>query len=241
MKILEAIVVSFQFLTRFYLPIKIDWDEKNIKYSLLFFPLVGAAIGAVLFGVNYLTAYTKINPALTILFAWIIITGGLHLDGVSDTVDGLSARADRERTLKIMDDSHIGAFGVIAIVMLILFKYDAISKLVCKNPYAIFASPVIARCIAGFFLTFFKTAKTTGLASYFHQSSSKVITTISVLITIAIIFYFNQWWLMRFLYTFLAITILTIPVYRKLNGLTGDVYGSIVELSEIIFMMLCII
>lgn len=46
---------------------------------------------------------------------------------------------------------------------------------------------------------------------------------------------------MRFLYTFLAITILTIPVYRKLNGLTGDVYGSIVELSEIIFMMLCII
>lgn len=48
MKILEAIVVSFQFLTRFYLPIKIDWDEKNIKYSLLFFPLVGAAIGAVL-------------------------------------------------------------------------------------------------------------------------------------------------------------------------------------------------
>lgn len=241
MKILEAIVVSFQFLTRFYLPIKIDWDEKNIKYSLLFFPLVGAAIGAVLFGVNYLTAYTKINPALTILFAWIIITGGLHLDGVSDTVDGLSARADRERTLKIMDDSHIGAFGVIAIVMLILFKYDAISKLVYKNPYAIFASPVIARCIAGFFLTFFKTAKTTGLASYFHQSSSKVITTISVLITIAIIFYFNQWWLMRFLYTFLAITILTIPVYRKLNGLTGDVYGSIVELSEIIFMMLCII
>lgn len=241
MKILEAIVVSFQFLTRFYLPIKIDWDEKNIKYSLLFFPLVGAAIGAVLFGVNYLTAYTKINPALTILFAWIIITGGLHLDGVSDTVDGLSARADRERTLKIMDDSHIGAFGVIAIVMLILFKYDAISKLVYKNPYAIFASPVIARCIAGFFLTFFKTAKTIGLASYFHQSSSKVITTISVLITIAIIFYFNQWWLMRFLYTFLAITILTIPVYRKLNGLTGDVYGSIVELSEIIFMMLCII
>lgn len=241
MKILEAIVVSFQFLTRFYLPIKIDWDEKNIKYSLLFFPLVGVAIGAVLFGVNYLTAYTKINPALTILFVWIIITGGLHLDGVSDTVDGLSARADRERTLKIMDDSHIGAFGVIAIVMLILFKYDAISKLVCKNPYAIFASPIIARCIAGFFLTFFKTAKATGLASYFHQSSSKVITTISVLITIAIIFYFNQWWLMRFLYTFLAITILTIPVYRKLNGLTGDVYGSIVELSEIIFMMLCII
>lgn len=157
MKIIEAIVVSFQFLTRFYLPIKIDWDEKNIKYSLLFFPLVGAAIGAVLFGVNYLTAYTKINPALTILFSWIIITGGLHLDGVSDTVDGLSARADRERTLKIMDDSHIGAFGVIAIVMLILFKYDAISKLVCKNPYAIFASPIIARCIAGFFLTFFKT------------------------------------------------------------------------------------
>ena len=78
MKFLQGIIVAFQFLTRFYLPINIEWDEKNIKFSLLFFPIVGGAIGVVLYFVARVLAQTNVNISLMILLAWILITGGLH-------------------------------------------------------------------------------------------------------------------------------------------------------------------
>lgn len=240
MKILEGIVVAFQFLTRFYLPINLKWDEKNIKYSLLFFPIVGLAIGAILYLGNYLASFVNLNPELIVLLIWILITGGLHIDGFSDTVDGMSARADREKTLKIMDDSHIGAFGVIAIVLLILSKYETIKELILINPFAIYFSPIFARAIAGIFLSFFKTAKDSGLAYFFHSSANNTIAIVQFLLTLAFIFYFNSWMAARFIYTLLIVFVLVLPIYKKLGGLTGDVYGTIVELSELVFMMLCV-
>lgn len=239
MKILEGIIVAFQFLTRFYLPINLKWDEKNIKYSLLFFPIVGLAIGATLYLGNFLASFTKINPALIILFLWILITGGLHIDGVSDTIDGLSARADRDKTLKIMDDSHIGAFGVIAIVLLILFKYETIKQLIINNPFAIYFSPIFARSIAGIFLSLFKTAKESGLAYFFHTSSNNIVALIQFFLTLLFIYIFNSWMAIRFVYTLIIVFLLVMPINKKLGGLTGDVYGMIVEFSELIFMMMC--
>lgn len=241
MKFLQGIIVAFQFLTRFYLPINIEWDEKNIKFSLLFFPIVGGAIGGVLYLVARIFAQTNVNISLMILLAWILITGGLHFDGLSDTVDGFSARKNREETLKIMDDSHIGAFGVMAIVLALAFKYYAIANLIGPNPWGIYLAPVFARALAGIFLTYIKTAKDIGLAAYFHSCTKKWPATLAFICTLALAFYFNSWMGIRVLYTTGIICILLIPIYRKLGGLTGDVYGTIVEVFEIIFMTLCII
>ncbi len=81
--------------------------------------------------------------ALVTLLA--LLTRGLHLDGLGDTFDGLGAGGDRERMLRVMDDSHTGVFGVIAIVLLLFFKIHAIESIDSERWRALLAAPVLSR------------------------------------------------------------------------------------------------
>ena len=83
------------------------------------------------------------SVALVTLLAWL--TRGLHLDGLGDTFDGLGAGGDREHMLRVMDDSHTGAFGVIAIVLLLFFKIHAIEAIDSERWRALLAVPVLSR------------------------------------------------------------------------------------------------
>jgi adenosylcobinamide-GDP ribazoletransferase len=74
-----------------------------------------------------------------------LLTRGLHLDGLGDTFDGLGAGGDRERMLRIMDDSHTGAFGLIAIVLLLFSKIHAIESMDNERWRALLAAPILGR------------------------------------------------------------------------------------------------
>ena len=242
MKILESIVVAFQFLTRLYLPINVEWDTGNLRRSLMWFGLVGAFIGVILAGALTLFNRFDLLPAVSaiiILLIWIFITGGMHIDGISDMADGFFSMRDKEKTLEIMKDSHVGAFGVITIVLLLLIKFEMLKEFIIieKNVWLLILPPTIARIAAGLVLSFYETTKKSGLGYTFHSSDPRIFWAIGFIVTLIISSILNIKSLIFIGIAILASNLMALWAKKKIGGLNGDIYGAIVETVEVIGMV----
>lgn len=242
MKILESIVVAFQFLTRLYLPINVEWDTANLRRSLTWFGLVGAFIGVILAGAMTLFNRFDLIPAVAaiiILLIWIFITGGMHIDGISDMADGFFSMRDKEKTLEIMKDSHVGAFGVITIVFLLLIKFEMLKEFIIieKNVWLLILPPTIARIAAGLVLSFYETTKKSGLGYTFHSSDPRIFWAIGFIVTLIISSILNIKSLIFIGIAILASNLMALWAKKKIGGLNGDIYGAIVETVEVIGMV----
>lgn len=242
MKILESIVVAFQFLTRLYLPINVEWNTANLRRSLMWFGLVGAFIGVILAGAMTLFNRFDLIPAVSaiiILIIWIFITGGMHIDGISDMADGFFSMRDKEKTLEIMKDSHVGAFGVITIVFLLLIKFEMLKEFIIieKNVCLLILPPTIARIAAGLVLSFYETTKKSGLGYTFHSSDPRIFWAIGFIVTLIISSILNIKSLIFIVIAILASNLMALWAKKKIGGLNGDIYGAIVETVEVIGMV----
>lgn len=242
MKILESIVVAFQFLTRLYLPINVEWDTTNLRRSLMWFGLVGAFIGVILAGAMTLFNRFDLIPAVSaiiILLIWIFITGGMHIDGISDMADGFFSMRDKEKTLEIMKDSHVGAFGVITIVFLLLIKFEMLKEFIIieKNVCLLILPPTIARIAAGLVLSFYETTKKSGLGYTFHSSDPRIFWAIGFVVTLIISSILNIKSLIFIGIAILVSNLMALWAKKKIGGLNGDIYGAIVETVEVIGMV----
>ena len=247
MRILESIVVAFQFLTRLYLPINVEWGTANLRRSLMWFGLVGAFIGAILAGAMTLFNRFDLIPAVSaiiILLIWIFITGGMHIDGISDMADGFFSMRDKEKTLEIMKDSHVGAFGVITIVFLLLIKFEMLKEIIIieKNVWLLILPPTIARIAAGLVLSFYETTKKSGLGYTFHSSDPRLFWAIGFIVTLIISSILNIKSLIFIGIAILASNLMALWAKKKIGGLNGDIYGAIVETVEVIGMVfICVV
>ena len=115
MRLLRTLAVTFALYSRIPMP-HFEWKEEDMRYSIAAFPLVGAVIGLVFFGVSVCASRFAIPDAAAALLLTavpLIITGGFHADGFMDVADALSSFRTREEKLEILKDPHIGAFAVI--------------------------------------------------------------------------------------------------------------------------------
>ncbi|MCA1554569.1 MAG: adenosylcobinamide-GDP ribazoletransferase, partial [Chloroflexi bacterium] len=120
-----GLLAAIHFLTTVPLTPRRVFTERELGASLAFYPIVGSLIGVVLIGVQFVAslAFDARFSAVLLLGAWVLVTGALHLDGFMDACDGLlSHRASAER-LRIMRDVHVGAWGVIGVVLLLVAKF----------------------------------------------------------------------------------------------------------------------
>lgn len=129
----DYILSSIVFISRIPIPIPFEYrsDEKNVK----FFPLVGILLGIVLLIVAYLSLKVfgeGVTAVLTVV-CLIVLTGGIHMDGLSDSVDGLLSYRDRDRIIEIMKDSRIGTMGVLAIITVVLLKVALVEKFIQES------------------------------------------------------------------------------------------------------------
>lgn len=231
---IKGFILSLQFFTRFPINIAVDFNRKNIGYSIIFLPLVGAIIGSLAaFVYIVFRPYNKLVAGFLTLLTTIIATGALHLDGLSDTFDGFFSNQNKDKTLEIMKDSRIGAFGVLGIVLLILFKFILIIS-IDKLPLGIILSLVNSRFVVSRIISYKKAAKTEGLGNLFHKTNSKKAINISLFLYIIILLIFNIKYLLPLAMTFLLGEYISSLSYEKINGLTGDVHGAIIELGEVI-------
>lgn len=205
------------------------------KGALIYFPVVGFLIGLVLVLANHFL--TKLLPSsaanLSILLILIVLTGGLHIDGFADTCDGFFAGKNREDTLKIMDDPHLGTKGVIALFFLLLSKFLFLEKIKFKYP-VLLLMPMVSRWAMAGALVFGQPAKDEGLGRTFLEQKNLRDTLFTSIITLIVVFFFQGFkGLILILGTVLLVYVVLKYSDKKIKGITGDVLGAINEFIEL--------
>lgn len=242
---MRSFLLALQLLTR--IPIKIRGEIRpgEMSRTVTVFPLVGLLIGGVMAITCYLVflILPRPLPAWLVVAASLFITGGLHLDGLMDTADGVFSGQPREKALGIMKDSRVGAMGVMSCVLDLGIKAAAINSLATAYLYPLLLlTPVIARTAMVLSMRYPYARQGEGTGSPFAGQVSVTQVVFSVMLSLAIAFLAMgiegaalaaaawliasgvAWWLAK-----------------RLGGMTGDTYGFINEITEISFLLLALI
>ena len=124
---MKSLIIAFAMYSKFPMP-RVDWEKKALSWALCWFPLVGLAVGAVLWLWLALAGWLGFGAFFTAALALLLpiaLSGGIHLDGFCDTCDALSSHQSRERKLEILKDSHTGAFAIICCGLYLLVFFAA--------------------------------------------------------------------------------------------------------------------
>ena len=245
---MKALILMIQFMTRYPIPVTIEFTAARFVQGMKWMPLVGllAALPATL---GFLAADRLLGGeigAIVAVIALILITGGLHLDGIADTADGLFSYRSRERMLEIMRDSTLGTNGVIAIVLTVLLKYLLLHNIPASGaPLAVLLTPVLGRMALTWHSAVARYAREErGIGDYVNQtglSQALAATLLSLSLVSAILF---LWGVAPGLIP-LVVVILHAPalllavlfawyLQQRLGGITGDTLGATIELAEIL-------
>ncbi len=239
---MNSLLMAFQFLTTLPLKIKEVNDEK-IANSMIFFPVVGLFLGFFLLGVDRLLLifnFSQVVSNIIIVITLIIITGGMHLDGLSDTADAFLSGKSKEEMLLIMRDSHIGVMGALSLISIILLKTGLLMSLgAASKVNALVLMCVLSRWSAVLSAFLFSYARQDGKAKAFINTINTKILIFSTLL--AVLFIFAIWQMQALL----VMSVIASWVYlsgkfisKKLGGITGDTLGATIEISEIIVLFL---
>ncbi|MDY7561445.1 adenosylcobinamide-GDP ribazoletransferase [Pseudomonas sp. CCC3.2] len=228
--------IALQFLSS--LPIRLPDMPKSeeLGRSLLFYPLVGVVFGLLLMVLDSLLAGAPLMlHAALLLTAWVLLSGGLHLDGLADSADAwLGGFGDRERTLSIMKDPRSGPIAVITLVMVLLLKFCALLALIeSHRSVGLLLAPVIGRsAMLGLFLgTPYVRAGGLGqaLADHLPRTLGRQVLLISAMGCLLVAGFSG---LIALLTAGVCFFWLRHLMLRRLGGSTGDTAGALLELLE---------
>lgn len=232
--------VALTFLTRIPLGSTSIYKIEDFQKSIFFFPIVGLLIGAILWGSYYLLDmfFPQQIAAALLLLIYVLLTGGLHLDGLIDTVDGLYGGMTRERRLEIMKDTNPGAFGVLGAVLILVLKYSIYTQLDHGMLLFLIVASVLGRQSMVWVQVFYPYARQEGLGKLFSVYNNFVLFGVTTGITLVILFCLAQIaGIYIFLLTGVFCFLLASQFSRLLGGLTGDTYGAACELAEIFVLL----
>jgi adenosylcobinamide-GDP ribazoletransferase len=230
----RALASAVLFLTRIPLP-TMELDQRDFARGAGFFAWVGILIAIPLYGSSRLvTALGAPLAALVTVALWVLITGGLHLDGLADSVDGLSGgHGERTRTLDIMRDSRIGAHGALALVLVIGLKWAALERALVLEQSIWIMAPVAARFACTLLLLGFPYARDDGLGTPFvGLPRGPTLVTAAGAVGVAAVL-LGPLSLVPALLACLCAIGVGLRMNGLLGGLTGDVYGAAIELAEL--------
>lgn len=240
---MKRLILMLQFLTKLPLPFKIDAKEEDFSKGIIYFPIVGLVIGALMAGLYIgLSAITNIMIASVLVIVFeIFITGGLHLDGLADSFDGLYSYRDKDRMLEIMKDSRVGTNGVLVLIVNIVLKMVLLISIDPEIvPTLLLLMPVVSRLMVVLLSAISKYARNNGMGGFFIGKTTKL----QLVITITLVLFMHLIYL-EGLFLLGMIIILTLiyryHVYSKIDGITGDVLGAVVEMSEVFYLMLYVL
>jgi adenosylcobinamide-GDP ribazoletransferase len=247
-----ALLEAIRFLTLIPIPFGLPKDqsdyERNIAQSMRWFPLVGALIG--LLGAAAAWAANWFWPMpVGAVFAVIVMsmaTGGLHLDGLADTFDAVLSWRSRERKLEIMKDSRIGTMGALALIAVLLLKITLIAALPGALLWiALALAAAIGRWADLYGVYFFPAASEGGLGANYQRHTRRVdfvAATVLLLAVCAVVFALRPEGslLLRIALSAAAGLGAAHLIFARwthtLGGLTGDTYGAINEIVEVIVL-----
>lgn len=237
---MQGFWLALQFLTRLPTPQPREPDERQIGRAALYYPLIGAIIGGLLYSLAQLgVAQPPLLMAALLLLLWVGVTGALHLDGLADMADAwVGGHGDAERTLAIMKDPASGPMGVAAVVVLLLLKFAAIASLPLSGLGWLVLSPVLGRAVV--LLLFLSTpyARSRGLGHPIAHHLPRLPAVLVVIATILLPFAIFGWPLPAMILAAVAAVVLLYrrALLRRLGGWTGDGAGALIEIIEAVVL-----
>ena len=239
---LSAILVAAQFLTTMPPVIKRPFTNQELGRAVAFFPLVGLGLGTILTAINALLNLLfppNLSTAL-LLAAWILLTGVLHLDGFLDACDGLFGGFTPESRLHIMRDERVGAYALAGGVLLLLIKFTALTS-VPNLTTAIILVPTLGRWAISLAVVSFPYARETGLGRTMKNEAGpaeRLLATAFALIVA--IFAGGLFGLVAMAAVALTVWLGSKYVMKRIPGLTGDIYGALCEISEVVMLLILV-
>ena len=247
---MAALAIACSFLTTLPTP-RVEWTPARLRYVPLTMPIIGAVIGvlgAFLFSSLHFWEVSPVLRAALMTLFYLGVTGGLHMDGLMDTCDAVFSRKSREKRLDILSDARVGAFAVMGCAAVLMLKAGIFSELFASpRPGAIallvLSIPVYSRFGLGllFFLPFAKEdglARTLGAERVFRDR----------------FFLLAGYALFGLMILALSPQLIFVPLtgavflvsygrycVKNFGGVTGDLMGAYVELSETLMFLTLII
>ena len=240
----RAVGLAFSFLT--IVPVRFregTVTPADLAASRWAYPAVGAVIGLALAALSGLLdrwGASASVAAFLLVAAWAAIAGGLHLDGLADTADGLFLSGGAERRLAVMRDPRVGSFGVVALVLVILGKYAALTSLGGKHrALALLGAAVVSRTLILVSAGSASSARREGTGRPLIEATTRRDAQVAALLVLVLGMAFGRnpglaagaaalglaWGLNRL-------------AARRIGGVTGDILGALVELSELLFLVI---
>ncbi|SIQ50494.1 adenosylcobinamide-GDP ribazoletransferase [Marinobacterium stanieri] len=232
----QAFLCALQFMT--LLPVRLAGmpDAATQARAALYYPLVGLCLGLVLVvAANLLAGLPTAVAAAVLVALWAGLTGGLHLDGLADSGDGwMGGLGDRERTLRIMKDPHLGASGALVLMLQLLLKWSLLNALLEQSLlWPLLLAPLVGRAGALALMVTTPYARADGIAAPFldQLSPCKALTVVAIaglalllLQPLGLLLSIALFWLLRRL------------MMQRLGGTTGDTLGAQIELLETLML-----
>lgn len=210
--------------------------------ALPWFPVVGGLLGWLLaagaMGMGRLSGGWAEGVAFAVLLGGVLLTGGLHLDGLADSADGLWGGHSQERRLTIMKDSHVGVFGVSAVTLLLLGKWLCLARLFQVGGVLWLPTAwIVSRTLPAALACFLPYARKEGTGAAFVRGCRKRHLAAALAVASLLILsgggtgHLAAWMpaaLLALAWGWLA--------QRRLHGVTGDILGAAVELGETLIL-----
>ena len=245
---MKRFISILQFMTRIPINIDVGFDDEFHK-TITYFPLVGFVLGILLFIIGTVSniLFDPFITSILVTLGSVILTGGLHIDGLGDTFDAIYSYRDKEKMLEIMKDSRLGTNSLLAIVFLILLKIGFIYSLINNNlMWTIIFMPVIGRL--GVIRLTYKTVspREKGMGNLFIGKATTSMFLTAILYTMALIilvakFVFKSSITLPILASIIVVILFNQlfknHIYKKIDGVTGDILGCSIELGEVIYLL----
>jgi len=239
MEEIKRLVLAMQFMTRLPIPIEIDVEKREFYRTASYFPVVGIVIGSILSLLYFaLKNFFSREIVMTFIVAFsYVLTGAMHIDGLSDTFDGLFSNKDKSKMLEIMRDSRLGTNGVLAAIFIVVLKILFLTNIHENITLtALLITPIIGRLSIVFSMMISKSARGgEGLGGLMLGKVGIREFAIAFVISIATSYFI--------LPLAVFVKILTISLFvtyivskyisLRIGGMTGDTLGAVNELAEL--------
>ncbi|SDB20254.1 cobalamin-5'-phosphate synthase [Eubacterium oxidoreducens] len=240
MNVFKSMIIALSMYSKIPVP-KMEWTEENMRYTMCFFPLVGAVIGLlewIWFDISFMLEAGDILRSVGLVLIPVLITGGIHLDGLLDTADAISSYQTQEKRLEIMKDTHAGAFAIIVCCVYFLAYFGVLTQVNVQAIYVLGLGFILSRALSGFGVASFPLAKGSGLVYLFADRLAKkkvkiVLVIESLLLCVGMVEMDLALGMTAAIVAALFLGIYRIMTQKIFGGITGDTQGFFLQLCEL--------
>lgn len=241
---MRRLLVALSILTS--LPVRVTPSPEELVGSVPYFPLAGALVGSLLAALHLALGRLlpgQVEAAVLLLAAWLV-TGGIHLDGLADTADGLACAGPRAQVLEVMRDPRVGAAGAAALALDLILKWSCLATTApVYLPVVLLLMPATGRQAVVLAMWRYPAARgRQGLAASFagNVSGRHVLAALTVTAVLFLLASFAgprpaPCWLAAGAGVGAGLLVAAL-VARRLGGITGDTYGAVCEVAEAAFL-----